>query len=128
MISKKRSLPTLKSIQENKSKFADSMALLSSGKIKGTKGKLTINDRLGEVKDQLLLCKEGVTSKMISYAVIRQFLIDDLKLIVSEASLRKYCQTELGFPKKTLKSKTKEPSKQTHLQEQKYNDSHHNQS
>ncbi|MCP3965981.1 MAG: hypothetical protein GY718_06440, partial [Lentisphaerae bacterium] len=97
MTSKKSSGPTLKNIQANKSKFADSMSLLASGKIKGTKSRLTINDQLDEIKEQLLLCKKGITNKTISYAVIRQFLIDDLKLKISEASLRKYCQTKLGF-------------------------------
>ena len=127
MVSKKASGPTLKSIQANKGKFAENMALLATGKIKGTKSRLTVNDQLGEVKDQLLLCKKGITNKTISYAVIRQFLFDDLKLRVSEASLRKFCQTELGFPMKNIKRKTKEISEQAHIQEHGDNNSHHDQ-
>jgi hypothetical protein len=99
MANKKTPGQTLENIKKNKSKFANNMAKLAAGEIKGIKGRLTVTDKLNEVKDQILLCKDGVAKKMISYAVIRQFLIDDLKLKVSEASLRKYCQEELDFQK-----------------------------
>ena len=88
-------IPTLTAIPKKRDELRE--AVLHQLKQPNKTVKVTVRDQLREFKIELMLFKES----QISYALIRQILLDKVGLIVSEQTLREYCQQELGFIKRS---------------------------
>lgn len=103
MKSKRRQLPTDEKIEDNKQKLRDLFKKVASGEVEIKSKRETISDKLMLIKDELLLLKD----KKIPYPILAKMIEENLGLKVSEQTLRQFCQTRLGFPKSTRKSKNK---------------------
>lgn len=101
--------PTLEKIRERRPAFEKGLDELLADPEKFKKAfkatskkkkKITHKERLDEIRDGLLRCKVAIEEKKITYGILREFIKTKIKLDISDAVLRKYCQNELGFPKK----------------------------
>ena len=99
-MSKKNKLPTNEEIQNKLDGFATLVSKVVNNEVVLKTNKETITDKLELVRDQLLRLKD----KAIPYSTLSKLLEDELGLKVSEQTLRSYCQTKLGFPKKGHKT------------------------
>jgi regulator of replication initiation timing len=103
MKANRRKLPSNETIEDNKQKLKNFFQKVASGEIEVKRKKETISDKLMLIKDELLLLKD----KGIPYPVMAKMIEENIGLKVSEQTLRQFCQTRLGFPKATRKSKDK---------------------
>lgn len=95
----KPSLPSDEFINKKKGLLSAELEKAAQGTYKGKRE--TVTDKLELIKDELAPLKD----KGIPYTVLRQIIKDQLDLEVSEQTLRAFCQSRLGFPKKQRKQK-----------------------
>lgn len=103
MKAKKRQLPSNDEIENKKQNLRDLFQKVANGEIEPRSKTETVSDKLMLVTEELLLLKD----KGIPYSIMARLIEENLGLKVSDQTLRKFCQTMLGFPKKTRKYKTK---------------------
>jgi len=96
-------LPSDELVESKKDEIKSIFQQILDGEIDIKSGKKTVSDKLDIIKSELLLLKD----KAIPYSVIKKILEDKIDLTISEQTLRQYCQTRLGFPKK---QRAKKPS------------------
>jgi len=95
-MTKKAVLPTNEEIQSRTQHFSERAERVISG-VEKINVKETLNDKLFLIRKQLLLFKD----KKVPYTTIQQLIKEEFNLVVSDFTLRKFCQNELGFSKKT---------------------------
>ncbi len=105
MKAKKRQLPSNDEIENKKQNLRDLFQKVANGEIEPRSKKETVSDKLLLITDELLLLKD----KGIPYSIIARLIEENLGLKVSDQTLRQFCQSRLGFPKKTRKYKTEKP-------------------
>jgi len=98
---KKNSLPANEEIQQHKKQFSERAERVISG-IERVGAKETVTDKLELIRNELMLFKD----KHIAYTIIQQLIKDEFDLVVSDFTLRKFCQNELGFPKRSQSNNT----------------------
>lgn len=96
---KKHKLPADDTIIENKSKLASMLDEVTTNPAKFKTKKDTIQDKLMLIKDEL----EPLKDKKIPYSTLKKLIEESVGLKVSEQTLRHFCQTQLGFPKRETK-------------------------
>ena len=100
---KANALPSDEAILERKAAFQELVKKVVTGEIKVEKPKReTVADKLALIREELALLKE------FPYSTICQLIKDQFDLTLSQQTLRKFCQDELGFPKKNAKPETTE--------------------
>lgn len=97
---KKVDLPSDEFIESKKSVLKGYLDKVVAGEIETRPKRETASDKLMLIKDELMMLKD----KKIPYTVLRQILIDQLDLTVSEQTLRAFCQSRLKFPKQERKN------------------------
>jgi len=95
-MTKKAALPTDEEIQSKIQHFSERAERVITG-IEKINKKETIHDKLFLIRKQLQIFK----NKKVTYTTIQQLIKEEFSLVVSDFTLRKFCQNELGFPKKT---------------------------
>lgn len=96
---KKSDLPSDEFIESKKSVLRGYLDKVVAGEIETKSKRETASDKLVLIKDELMMLKD----KHIPYTILRQILIEQLDLTVSEQTLRAFCQSRLGFPKQERK-------------------------
>lgn len=96
---KKSDLPSDDFIESKKSVLKGYLDKVVAGEIETKPKRETASDKLVLIKDELMMLKD----KNIPYTILRQILIEQLDLTVSEQTLRAFCQNRLGFPKQERK-------------------------
>lgn len=96
-MTKKKTLPSNQYIESKKDDFKNLIKQVVSGEVTLTSKRETATDKLMLVKDELLLLKD----KNIPYTALSKILEENLDLKISEQTLRSFCQSRLGFPKKS---------------------------
>ena len=89
------SLPSNESIQQKSQQLAARAERVISGQ-EVISHKETVRDKLTLIRHILVVFK----GKHVPYSTIQQLIKDELDLSVSDFTLRKFCQDELGFPKR----------------------------
>lgn len=98
-------LPSDELVESKKDEIKGIFQQILDGDIDISSGKKTVADKLDIIKSELLLLKD----KGIPYSIIKKILEEKIDLKISEQTLRQYCQTRLGFPKrKRAKNPTSE--------------------
>ena len=104
-MTKKKALPSDDFINSKKDSFKEYLEQVASGEVDLSTKKETATDKLELIKDELLLLKD----KNISYSIISKLLEEKLDLKISEQTLRAFCQSRLGFPKKERRATKAKP-------------------
>lgn len=99
MSEKKKELPSLDELNNSKFAFAELVDDIISKRFEIKKSRITINDRLDVIKDDLLRLKYKVENGDLPYPILCELIKTKLNLSISAGVLRNYCRNELGFAK-----------------------------
>ena len=99
MSEKKKELPSLDELNNNKMAFAELVDDIISKRFEIKKSRITISDRLDVIKDDLLRLKYKVEAGDLPYPILCELIKTKLNLNISVGVLRNYCRNELGFAK-----------------------------
>lgn len=98
-----KSLPSDEDIENKKEEFSKIIEDIINGKYEASK-KDTVTNKLDLIKDMLIKLKDDSGKPRVSYRTITQIISEHFDLDISDQTVRKFCQSQLGFKKAERKS------------------------